>query len=94
MTTTEKILEKFEKIFPPYEKDKTHFLYNEPNRLKIKSFIRTSITQAIAEDRERVMGEIDRLKRNPKRDIVYCLSYELALDDLLSSLDTVTEKEI
>jgi len=89
MNYTEKRLEEFDREFvkdcgPDVE---PIFICAVGSVGPIRQFLSESITQAIAEERERVMGEIDRLKRNPKRDIVYCLSYELALNDLLSSLD-------
>jgi len=53
----------------------------------IETFLEQALEEVLAEERERVRGVIEELKKNPKRDIVYCSSYELALNDLLSSLD-------
>ena len=46
--------------------------------LRIKSFIE-SLLKSKQEEIEKAM---ENMKKNPKKDIVYCTSYELALDDL------------
>ena len=38
-----------------------------------------SLLQSKQEEIEKAM---EKMKKNPKKDIVYCTSYELALDDL------------
>jgi hypothetical protein len=56
----------------------------------IKAFLSTSITQAVAEERARVVGEIEGMKNKKHvcegREGWGC-EYETAIDDLLSSLD-------
>jgi len=82
MTNTEKILEEFDEIFPTFNGGKKAI------RGLVKSFLTTKIAQAIAEDREKVRGEIKKLDNykmtKPWSGIVETF---IVKSDLLSSLD-------
>jgi len=91
MTNTEKILEEFDEIFPTFNGGKKAI------RGLVKSFLTTKIAQAIAEDRERVGGEIEKfrtklewagIQTSPESDQrKEYIKLDKYLDDLLSSLD-------
>ena len=58
---------------------KETFDWKNPTPSEIKEFIAESLLKSKQEEIERAM---DEMRKNPKKDIVYCTSYELALDDL------------
>jgi len=112
---TEKILEEFEKDIKPmienevlYRYDNLELAQDSADTLNkgIRQFLSTSITQAIAEDRERVMELIkenkwthhtmgdDTRKEIPVEEVnELCLkSNNIFADDLLSSLDKLTDE--
>ena len=63
---------------------------DEKKREAIKAFLTSKIAQALAEERERVRGEIEVMKNIPhlcESGEGYKCEYAEALDDLLSSLD-------
>ncbi|MDZ4786309.1 MAG: hypothetical protein SGJ02_09570 [bacterium] len=65
MTNTEKRLEEFE------ETKAYQYLKVAGFSLEVKSFLAESITQAIAEERERVRGEINILELKPGDYVVF-----------------------
>jgi len=87
MTNTEKILEEFDEIFPTFNGGKKAI------RGLVKSFLSTSIAQALAEDRERVREKVKKLKKDSTFFSVYRADYNEALDDLLSSLPLLEESK-
>jgi len=106
MTNTEKILTEFDEKFPAYLNGERGD-YTQAPLPAIKSFLSTSIAQAIVEERERVRGLIEKLRKvllksdteniNPfttTLDGDYLHFYNQALNDLLASLDKpLTDKE-
>jgi len=95
MTYTEKILEEFYKTKPfivPNGGDIRKVEISYEDWLWIENFLSTSIAQALAEERERMRGEIEGLRLNPaKIDLKRLAEYHAhndLLNDLLSSLDT------
>ena len=100
MNYTDKILEEFEEKFGALL-DMLEKLYGgNPEEMTtfkeaLKSFLSTSIHQAIAEDRERIRAEIESkqarsIKVHFNKESVF---YRLACKDLLDSLDKLTDKE-
>ena len=88
MTYTEKKLEEFDEKFTEVSCEcgaRDLFDFTE-----LKVFLTTSITQAVAEERERVRGEIEGMKNKKhvceSREGWEC-EYETAIDDILSSLE-------
>ena len=96
MNYTEKRLKEFDKEFAHVKITDRH--YFNPWIPEMKSFIIKSIEQAIAEERERVRGEIDRmiadeLSAKPANEVEktaewYKVSGLQELKGYLSSLDT------
>ena len=56
----------------------------------IDALFSTSIAQAIAEERERVLGEIKEF-RHKHRNLNVSSEFDIAFDNFLSSLDTTKE---
>jgi len=44
--------------------------------------LESSIDFFLKSKQEEIEKAMEKMKKNPKKDIVYCTSYELALDDL------------
>ncbi len=80
---TEKILVEFDEKFPLFKSEEAMVF---ASRRRIKAFISTSITQALAEDRERVVAHIKELTGEMRTS---------ETDKILSFLDKpLTDKDI
>ena len=111
MTITDKRLELFREKIKTYDKDGGFIVYVEDEDNQdfdvelIEKFLSTSIQQAIAEERERVRGEIEKMKKETRedfyfdietenRDFIYDyaekLGYNKAIDDLKPIISNIT----
>ena len=93
MTYTEKRLEEFEEMFPTLRQDLPNGIYMysrmdfpEGDLRAIKPFINKLIHQALAEERERMRGEIKEF-RHEYRNLNVSSEFDIAFDNFLSSLD-------
>jgi len=98
MTNTEKILAEFDELLSHFKNSKElpNTAVNELRRKtntqlenEIKAFLTTKITQALAEERERVKGEIEKQHVFTGRDETD--DDVISKDKLLASLDTNKE---
>ena len=69
----------------------------ELSETKLEEFISESIAQALAEERERMVGEIEKMKKGLYEQgddqLQFNCGYNLAIVTLLLSLDKLTDKE-
>ena len=100
---TEKILEEFEKDIKPmienevlYRYDNLELAQDSADTLNkgIRQFLSTSIAQALAEERERVMGVIRNQEGASLPDSYSMDDDIISKADLLSSLDKSVNKDI
>jgi len=96
MNKTEKILAEFDEKFT---KVWSGLPLSQESFDKLKLFLTTSIAQAIAEERERVVGEIEKYNDEQKSTAIWSDEYRDGFDhafggiwELLSSLDKLTDK--
>jgi len=102
MTYTEKRLEEFDEQFPLLQPTYLTVTIKDMDYLNrvLKSFLTESITQAIAEERARMRAEIEKIRKSYLGSENYLsedgkIAQRVFEDiiDLLSSLDTLTDKE-